>query len=105
MARYLLVYRGGSQPESEAAGQQVMAAWIAWFGSLGAAVVDGGNPTAASRTIAPGGAVSEGAGASPVTGYSVLSAESLDAAVQLAQGCPHLKAGGTVEVYETIQLM
>ena len=72
---------------------------------FGAAVVDGGNPTAASKTIAPGGAVSDGAGASPATGYSVLSADSLDAAVAFAQGCPHLKAGGTVAVYETLELM
>jgi hypothetical protein len=105
MARYLLLYHGGSQPETEEAGKQVMAAWVAWFETLGAAVVDGGNPTAASKTIAPGGAVSDGAGASPATGYSVLSADSLDAAVALAQGCPHLKAGGTVVVYETLELM
>jgi hypothetical protein len=105
MAKYLLLYHGGSQPETEEAGKQVMADWVRWFESLGAAVVDGGNPTAASKTVAPGGAVSDGAGASPTTGYSVLSADSLDAAVELAQGCPHLKAGGTVAVYETLELM
>ena len=105
MAKYLLLYHGGSQPETEEAGKQVMADWVAWFGSLGAAVVDGGNPTAASKTITPGGAVSDGAGASPATGYSILSADSLDAAVALAKGCPHLKAGGTVGVYETMEVM
>ena len=104
MAKYLLIYHGGSQPESEAAGKKVMAQWVKWFATLGPAVADGGNPTGASKTIAAGGAVSNGAGSNPATGYSLLNADSLEAAVKLAKGCPHLKAGGTVRVYETIEM-
>lgn len=100
MANYLLVYKGGNPPASAEEGQAVMQAWMGWFGQLGESVVDGGNPTTLSRTIAPGGATSEGG--SGVTGYSVISANSLDEATQKASGCPHLQAGGTVEVYETI---
>lgn len=101
MANYLLVYKGGNPPESQEAGKAVMDAWMGWFGSLGASVVDGGNPTGAGRRIAAGGDVTEG-GLSGVTGYSVLSATSLDEAVEKAKGCPHLQAGGEVEVYETM---
>ena len=50
MANYLLAYRGGSMPETPEAQAQVMAAWTAWFGQLGAALVDGGDPTSTSRT-------------------------------------------------------
>ena len=40
-----------------------------------------------------------------VTGYSILEADSLDSAVQMATGCPHLDAGGTVTVLETMEVM
>ena len=73
------------------------------IGGLGAAVVDGGNPCGTSKTVAKDGNVKDGG--SGITGYSVLKAESLEAAVKLAKGCPLLKAGGSVEVYETINAM
>jgi hypothetical protein len=105
VANFLLVYKGGgAPPASEAEGQKVMAAWMAWFGGMGDAVVDGGNPISGSKSVASNGAVSDGA-ASGLTGYSVLKADSLDAAAKLAKGCPHLAAGGTVEVYETFNAM
>ncbi len=105
MANYLLVYHGGSAPASEEEGARVMQAWNAWFGTLGEAVVDGGNPIGQTRTIASDGAVSEGGGANPATGYSVITAESLDAAQAVAKGCPHLASGGSVEVCETFAVM
>jgi hypothetical protein len=104
MAKYVLVYVGGSQPASEEEGQAVMDAWMAWFGTLGDAVIDGGNPFGAGVSIAPGGAVSDG-GSSGATGYSILQADDLAAAIALAQGCPHLSAGGTVEVHEAHEVM
>jgi len=105
MANYLLVYHGGGMPEDEAAGQKVMAAWMAWFEKLGAAVVDGGNPVGASVTIASNGSTSEGGGANPATGYSVVQADSLAAATELAKGCPILTSGGSIEVGETFNAM
>ena len=44
MAKFVLAYRGGSVPDTEAEQQAAMEAWMGWFGSLGDAVVDGGNP-------------------------------------------------------------
>jgi hypothetical protein len=81
-----------------------MKAWTDWFGSLGEAVVDGGNPVSQVRTIAADGSVSDG-GVNPSTGYSVLKADSLDAAVALAKGCPVLAGGASVEVAETFNAM
>jgi hypothetical protein len=104
MPKYVLVYHGGSMPESEADQAAVMGAWISWFGSLGEAVVDGGNPTGASKTISADGSTSDGGGANPATGYSLVNAADLDSAVSLAKGCPILAAGGSVEVAETIDM-
>jgi hypothetical protein len=81
-----------------------MAAWGEWFGSLGPAVVDGGNPFPASASIGGDGSVSEGGAAGP-TGYSLLEAGDLQAATEMAKGCPVLTSGGTVEVYETFAVM
>lgn len=98
MAKYVLVYQGGSMAETEEAQQAVMAAWGAWFGSLGSAVVDGGAPFGASA------AVGGGASTTGLTGYSILEAADLDAAVQMGAGCPILADGGSVDVYEAIDL-
>ena len=40
-----------------------------------------------------------------LTGYSILDADSLDAAVEMAKDCPHLAAGGTVTVHATFEVM
>ncbi|HLF43161.1 MAG TPA: hypothetical protein VJA46_06495 [Acidimicrobiia bacterium] len=105
MAKYLFVYHGGGAPESEEEGAAVMQAWNDWFGSLGAAVVDAGNPIGASATIGADGSFTQGGGANPVTGYSVISADSLDAALVLAKTCPQLASGGTIEVAEALDIM
>jgi hypothetical protein len=69
-------------------------------------MVDAGNPTTpVSKRIASDGAVSDGAPGEMVTGYSIIKADSLDAATEAAKGCPQLKAGGAVAVYETYNIM
>ena len=105
MARFLLAYHGGGMPESEEEQARVMAAWGAWVQSAVGAIADPGNPVSESRTIAADGSVSHGGGANPVSGYSLLEAESLDAAVAIAQGCPVLQGGATIEVAETFDVM
>lgn len=104
MSSYVLAYTGGSTPESEQEQAEVMAAWGAWLGSLGDTLVDAGNPFGPSAGIAADGAVSQGA-ASGLTGYSILTADSLDTATAQAKGCPVLAAGGAVEVYEVFPVM
>ncbi len=105
MANYLLAYRGGGMPETPEAQAKSMEAWMAWFGTLGAAVVDGGNPVSTAKLVGSNGAVSDVTDPSPISGYSVLAADSLDAAVKMAQGCPILSVGGSVEVCETFNAM
>jgi hypothetical protein len=104
MAKYLLGYHGGHMPETPGEQAQVMAAWEAWFGKLGGAVVDPGDPCGAARTISPGGSVGP-QGVSSLSGYTLLSADTLDAAVSLARGCPVLAGGASVEVIEIIPTM
>jgi hypothetical protein len=104
MGKYVLAFKGGGVPETEEESQQVMAAWTSWFGSLGESVVDAGNPFGPSASIAGDGSVG-GSAESGLTGYSIVSADSLDDALGKAKGCPILSSGGSIEVYETFDLM
>ena len=104
MPKYILAYHGGSIPETKEEGDRVMADWVKWMGDVGPAMADGGNPTGASRTIAANGTVSDGGGSNPLSGFSIVEAPNLDAAVQLARGCPQLAAGGSIEVGELIDM-
>jgi hypothetical protein len=104
MTDYLLLYAGGSMPESDEEQAAVLKAWNDWMESLGGGLKDGGNPfTPASKTIAADGSVSDGAGSA--SGYSIISADSLDAAVEAAKGCPVLQGGASIAVYETFAVM
>jgi len=104
MANYLMAYKGGGMAETDAEREALMARWGAWFGQLGAAIVDPGNPFAGSASVKSDGSVGDSAG-SGLTGYSVLQADSLAGATELAKGCPVLEAGGSVDVYETRAVM
>lgn len=105
MGKYVLIYRGGGgMPETDEERDAVMHAWVGWFGELGAAVVDPGNPFGPAMTVEPNGSAADGA-MSELGGYSIVNADSLAAAADLAKGCPVLDGGGAVEVYETFDVM
>jgi len=101
MGKYLFAYRGGMMADTDEQRQAVMQAWGEWFGKLGAAIVDPGNPFAGSTSVNGNGG---GSADSQLTGYSVITADSLDDAGALAEGCPVLSGGGSVDVYETIEV-
>ena len=104
MAKYLLLYGGGSMPETEAEQAAVMTAWTSWFTELGSAVVDPGNPfNADSKTISSGPTVVDAK--ATASGYSVIEADSLDQAAKLAENCPVLLGGAQVMVFETFEVM
>ncbi len=103
MANYVFAYSGGNGMAADQAERDAqMAKWGEWMGGLGSALVDPGAPTGPSKTVAPG-SVSEG-GSRELTGYSVVAAGSIDEAVEFAKGCPILENGGSVDVYETLQV-
>jgi hypothetical protein len=104
MSNFLLVYHGGSRPEDPADQAKVMTAWTEWFGKLGSALVDGGNPASQTRQIAADGAVTTLNGGAP-TGYSIIKAADMDSAVALAKGCPVLAGGASLQVSEIMDAM
>ena len=105
MTKFVLVFNGGGMPETEDEQAAVLAAWGTWYGKLGAAVVDGGNPfTPMAKTVDSDGSISDGAVGVMATGYVILQAGSLDEAAEMGTSCPHLAAGGQISVYEAIDM-
>jgi hypothetical protein len=102
VSQYVYVYTGGQMADTPEAQEKAMQDWVAWFGTLGEAVADPGNPFGASATVGPGG-VTDG-GASKVGGYSIVTADSLSDATAKVKGCPVLTGGGSVEVYEAMAM-
>jgi hypothetical protein len=100
----LFVYHGGKMATSAADAKKVMDAWGKWFGSLGAAVIDGGNPVGKSSTVRSDGSVANDGGANPASGYSLIEAPSLDEALKKAKGCPILGNGGSVEIAQAMDM-
>jgi hypothetical protein len=96
MSKFLFAYRA---PQNYRRGSaDTVAAWNGWFESMGANVVDIGNPVVERSTL--GSCAAD----SVLGGYSLITAEDLAAAVELAKGCPFLQQGGGIEVGELAQL-
>lgn len=104
MPEFVFAYHGGKAPESPEEGQEVMAAWQAWFADMGEAVVIPGAPVGQSHTVSADG-VAEDGGANPISGYTVVKADNIGAATDLAKGCPMVVSGnGSVEVAEVMEM-
>ena len=104
MAKYLFVYHGGGLAATKADQAKVTHDWGAWFGAMGKAVIDGGNPVGKSTTVLSNGSVLNHGGANPMSGYTLVEAASLDDAVAMAKGCPILSIGGSVELAEAFDM-
>lgn len=94
MATFVLCYRA---PEDYVPFQPGNgSAWTDWFKSLGADLVNPGEPVREARQL---GNCEAG---QRLGGYSVITADDFESAVDLANGCPGLDRGFGVEVGELI---
>lgn len=104
MPKYLITYHGGSgMPESEAARQQMLQAFMAWAQSVGPSMVDPGAPLTAMKTVSSG-SVTDGPAQGPANGYTVVEASDLAAAVKLVERHPFIGRGGSLQVSEAADL-
>jgi hypothetical protein len=105
MKKYLVLYRApvsAQEQMSKATPEQAKAgmdAWMAWAKRTGPALVDLGSPLGTAAHL--GGKAGEG----HIGGYSILQAESLDAAKKLLDGHPHLSMPGfSIELIEFLPM-
>jgi hypothetical protein len=83
--------------------QEGMAAWMKWMNDHQKAIADGGAPLGKARRIDAGGA---SAVRNDLGGYTIVQADSLDAAAALfGKDHPHLQMPGTwIEVTEIMPM-
>lgn len=103
MAEYVIVYVGGNPPATPEEGQAHFSRYMTWLSELGDAAVSPANPLMNTRTLAADGTVTEGS-SSGLSGYTIVEAPSLDAALDIARSCPFLDIGGSLEVSERGQM-
>ncbi|MGE0314145.1 MAG: hypothetical protein AB7P21_21245 [Lautropia sp.] len=104
MTKYLFVYHGGKIPDTAQARERAMDQWGKWYAGMGPAVVDGGNPVGKSTTVLSDGSVVANGGANPASGYTIVQAETLEAVVAMAKGCPIREGGGSIEIAPLIDM-
>ena len=76
-------------PEGASAQARVLKQWAGWYEKLGDAIVDGGHAfSGAVSKIKPGGTVAKGAIGQRASGYSIVEAPDLDAAIAMARTWP-----------------
>jgi len=102
MPNYVFAYHGGKRPESPEEGAKLKARWQAWLDGLGDAVVNPGTPLGMSKTVSAEG-VADGGGPNPLAGFSIVKADSMAAALEMAKSCPFLEMG-TIEVAEAMEM-
>ena len=103
MSQYVIVYLGGDQPSDPEEGRQHFSKYMDWLSSLGEAAVSPANPLKNTSTVNPDGTVTAG-GSSTMSGYTIIEANSIDTALEIAKACPFLDIGGSLEVSELIEM-
>ena len=103
MSKYLYLYRGPATPTEDFTPEQTAEqtrAWGEWMTRVGPALAEPGAPFGARTAVAD-----DGSSPAPTdqNGYSIVEAESLDAARRLVDKHPFLsegKARFSIEVFE-----
>ncbi len=103
MAQYIITYLGGDQPSSPEEGQKHFAKYKAWLSALGDAAVSPANPFKDTRTVNADGTVTTGSTTS-MSGYTIIEADTMEAALEMAKACPFLDIGGSLEVSELMKM-
>ena len=104
MPEFIYAFHGGGKPDTPEEGAKVMARWEAWMGGMGDKLVNPGAPVGMSKTVSKDG-VADNGGSNPLSGYTVVSAASIEEACEMAKSCPILDDGnGTVEVAPVMEM-
>ena len=91
MKKFVFLYYGFEKPTPE-----IMAAWGKWFESIKDNIIDKGH-LSGGREISKAGTKDLPLGLESITGFTIMSADSLDDAEKMAQSNPYISS---IRVYE-----
>ncbi len=111
MKQFMLIFRNekmDAQPSAEQM-QMVMQQWQTWISGLANDGIYAGTNRLLpeGKTIKPNKVITDGPymeAREMVGGYVIVKAKSLEEAISVAKGCPHLLYGGNVEVRTVMQI-
>ena len=93
MKKFIILHQGFVPPTPE-----IGAGWMAWFEKVAPHTVDMGNPFTAGREVSKDGTSTElDFSGVPMTGYTIVNAEDMDAAQALLDGLPMIHS---TRIYE-----
>ena len=75
--------------------------WMTWFTSIGASIVEMGNPFATGMLVTSDSATVIPVENNPISGYTVIKAADMDAAIAIAKTCPSQTG---LQLYEAIEM-
>ncbi len=109
MKKFVFVLYGKVRPEdmSKEEMKSSMDKWMAWFGTFKERMVDGGNPFAPdAKSVTAKGVETIPADMWPAKGYTIINANDMDEAIEIAQKCPALEDDkeGAIRVYEAMPM-
>ncbi len=103
MANFMIAYYGGNQPSSKEAGMAQMGKWKAWVEGLGKNVINPGTPLMDTKIVTSSDVKNEN-DPNAMKGFAIVKAESIEAAVKIAESDPFLENGGTVRVSQMMEM-
>jgi len=107
MTEFMMIFRNEYMPNFKPSAEQMQASikeWQDWMGGIAAQGKFSSTnrlSSVGSKVLKPNNVITDGPYAEVkeiIGGYLVVKANSMDEAVELAEGCPILKIGGHVEV-------
>lgn len=103
MTNYVLLYVGGTVPETKEDMAAVMEVWQGWIVEMGDSII-GGDPFGHAMRVDADGMHTSAGIETPLAGYSVITADSIEEAAEKCVNHPHISFGGQVLVYETFPM-
>ena len=96
MNKFMFLYKGFVTPTPE-----IGRSWMDWFSQVGDSMADSGNPMTGGVEVTPDEVNEIELGTESFTGYSIVNAQSMEAAVELAKTNPMITS---VVVYELARM-
>jgi len=103
MAQFIITYIGGTPPSTPEAGKKHMEDYRNWLTKYADQITSPANPFKDTHSIDPDGNVTRGS-VSALSGYTLLEADTIEEAIEIAKECPFLNVGGSLDVAQLVQM-
>jgi hypothetical protein len=100
VSKFLVTYHGSGMPDDPELMEQAKAAFGAWLGEAADAIVDPGAPVHMVSQVSSGSATEP----TKIGGYSIIQADSPDAAAAVLKSHPYVARGGTLQVNQLLEV-